>query len=78
LLVRLALYDADLPDWLAGALREQLPVEQFWPLAKSRSGASQPRKLQADAPQVVPFSLAASTKSTSAARRCSALETSLT
>jgi 16S rRNA (cytosine967-C5)-methyltransferase len=25
----------NLPDWLAGALREQLPAEQFWPLAES-------------------------------------------
>jgi 16S rRNA (cytosine967-C5)-methyltransferase len=25
----------NLPDWLAGALREQLPEDQFWPLAES-------------------------------------------
>ena len=25
----------NLPDWLAGALREQLPQEDFWPLVQS-------------------------------------------
>ena len=30
----------NLPDWLAGALHEQLPDEQFWPLVQSLSEAA--------------------------------------
>ena len=48
----------NLPDWLAGALREQLPAEQFWPLAEALM-------------QPAPLDLR-STPSRPSARRCSA------